>query len=59
CEQCNSADSSAKKKLRLPENFTFTPIEIKSFIYPTAHGWHIINYAVAQDVYRKFEVSKL
>lgn len=58
CEQCNSADSSAKKKLRLPENFTFTPIEVKSFIYPTAHGWHIINYTIAQDVYNKFVASR-
>ncbi|MCH5489579.1 hypothetical protein ABEH63_15075 [Pseudomonas syringae] len=58
CEQCNAADSTAKRKLGLPENFTFTPLEIKSFIFPTAHGWHIVNYKVAQDAYRKAMVAK-
>lgn len=58
CEQCNSADSSAKRKLGLPASFTFSPTEIRSFIFPTAHGWHIINYNVAQDVYRKFVAAR-
>lgn len=53
CEQCNAADATAKRKLGLPENFSFTPFEIRSFIFPTAHGWHIVNYKVAQDAYRK------
>lgn len=51
CEQCNSADSTAKRKLKLPSNFTFTPAEIAQFVHATPHGWHLLNYPVAQRLF--------
>jgi len=51
CEQCNSADSAAKRELKLPEHFSFSPAEIRHFVSATPHGWHLINYAAAQQLY--------
>jgi hypothetical protein len=51
CEQCNSADASAKRELRLPADFSFSPHEIAQFVVGTPHGWHLINYAAAARVY--------
>lgn len=52
CEQCNNADTAAKKELKLPKNFSFSPAEIRCFVIPIPHGWHLINYAAAQQLYR-------
>lgn len=51
CEQCNSADGTAKKRLCLPANFTFSPSEIREFVYPTPHGKHLIRYDVTQSIF--------
>lgn len=51
CEQCNSADAAAKKELKLPQNFSFSPAEIRCFVIAIAHGWHLINYGAAQRLY--------
>ncbi len=51
CEQCNSADGTAKKRLCLPANFTFSPSEIREFVYATPHGKHLIRYDVAQSIF--------
>jgi hypothetical protein len=53
CEQCNSADASAKKKLKLPSSFSFSPVEIGRFVVATPHGWHLINYGIAQQIYHQ------
>lgn len=52
CEQCNSADAAAKRALKLPENFSFSPAEIRRFVLGSPHGWHLINYAAAQQLYQ-------
>src|SRR3546814_10453770 len=31
CDQCNSADGAAKRRLKLPNNFSFSPAEIARF----------------------------
>ncbi|MBB3917981.1 MULTISPECIES: hypothetical protein [Rhizobium] len=51
CEQCNSADASAKRKLNLPKDFSFTPFEIRQFVIAHAHGKHLIDYRVAQAIF--------
>ncbi|GAA0432289.1 hypothetical protein GCM10009094_41100 [Massilia aurea] len=51
CEQCNSADGTAKRVLRLPDDFSFSPAEVNRFVLPTPHGWHLIDYLAAQNLY--------
>jgi hypothetical protein len=53
CGQCNSADGRAKKMLNLPENFSFSPSEIRQFISSEPHGKHKINIEVARQIYDK------
>lgn len=57
CDQCNSADGTAKRKLKLPVNFSFSPHEISSFVIASPHGKHQINYQAAQLIY--WNVCKL
>lgn len=51
CEQCNSADAAAKRALKLPKKFSFSPAEIRCFVIAIPHGWHLINYTAAQWLY--------
>jgi hypothetical protein len=51
CEQCNSADATAKRKLDLPKRFSYSPAEIRMFTTGTPHGWHLLDYDRALDVY--------
>jgi hypothetical protein len=54
CGDCNSADGAAKRKLRLPDSWSFSPCEIVQFVSTTAHsGKTVINYAVAQRIYEE------
>ena len=55
CEQCNSADGAAKRKLGLPSGFSFAPHEIRMFVTATAHGFHVVNYDVAAAIHRGVE----
>ncbi len=57
CEQCNSADASAKKKLKLPAEFSFSPVEIGTFVTATPHGWHLLDYRVAQELYTRIQAA--
>lgn len=57
CEQCNSADATAKRKLNLPKEFSFSPIEIGTFVIPTPHGWHLLNYEIAEQIF--LQISKV
>jgi len=54
CEQCNSADGTAKRKLGLPAEFSFAPHEIRQFVTATPHGFHAIDFDAAR---RLFEAS--
>jgi hypothetical protein len=51
CEQCNSADGAAKRELRLPGDFSFSPSEISCFVIGTPHGWHLMNYLAAARLF--------
>jgi hypothetical protein len=51
CDQCNSADGSAKRWCRLPAEFSFAPNEIGEFVTATAHTPHKIDFDKAKDVY--------
>lgn len=53
CEQCNSADGTVKRRLGLPDYFTYSPVEIGQFVVPTPHGKHIIRYDVAQILFER------
>lgn len=58
CEQCNSADAAAKRELKLPKLFSFSPAEIRQFVFATPHGWHLIDYAAAQRIYSTIAVPE-
>ena len=51
CEQCNSADGAAKRKLGLPAAFSFAPDEIGQFVRATPHGFHEVDYDRARAIY--------
>jgi hypothetical protein len=51
CDQCNSSDGVAKRRLVLPRSFSFSPSEIGEFIVVAPHTKHTINLDVAQKVY--------
>jgi len=59
CEQCNSADGAVKRKLNLPQDFSFTPLEIRAFVKPQAHGKHLIDYRVAESIYSLLRPGQL
>ncbi|WP_202391246.1 hypothetical protein [Allopontixanthobacter sediminis] len=52
CDQCNAADGVAKRRLKLPENFSFTPTEIGQFVTSQPHGKHVLDLAMAERIYR-------
>lgn len=54
CDQCNAADGRAKKKLGLPEPFSYSPEEIGQFVTATPHERHSINFPKAQGIYSKY-----
>lgn len=51
CEQCNSADGTAKPVSRLRNDFSFSPAEVNRIVLPTPHGWHLIDYLAAQSLF--------
>ncbi len=53
CDQCNSADGLAKRKLGLPENFSFSPDEIRYFVTATPHGKHKVSFEIARRIYEE------
>jgi hypothetical protein len=52
CDQCNSADGHAKRRLKLPENFSFSPNEIRQFVTAAPHERHRIDVQCAIAIYR-------
>ncbi|HBO3036061.1 TPA: hypothetical protein L4R07_006261 [Pseudomonas aeruginosa] len=57
CEQCNSADASAKRQLKLPEYFSFSPEEIRQFVLPYPHGKHLLDYRIARQIHASLQES--
>ena len=50
-EHYNSVSSSAKRKLKLPVDFSFSPTEIRQFVSAYAHGKHLVNYQITNAIY--------
>ncbi|MDX1258059.1 hypothetical protein [Vibrio parahaemolyticus] len=55
CSDCNSADADAKKLLRLPQEFSFSPSEISRFIISKANEKPYIDKLKAQEVWKECE----
>lgn len=51
CDQCNSSDGVAKRRLNLPSNFSFSPEEIAFFVTSTPHGKHKVDFSIALMIY--------
>lgn len=52
CGDCNSADGAAKRKLKLPPTWSFTPAEIAQFVTCTPHsGRTLIDHDMAHRLY--------
>lgn len=51
CDQCNAADGRAKRKLGLPSDFSFSPLEIRAFVTATPHAPHVVDYEIARRIY--------
>jgi hypothetical protein len=51
CDQCNSADGAAKRRLGLPENFSFSPEEIGKFVTASPHERHKLDLAMARSIH--------
>ncbi|MCI5113700.1 MAG: hypothetical protein D3913_10405 [Candidatus Electrothrix sp. LOE1_4_5] len=56
CDQCNASDGAAKRKLKLPKNFSFSPQEIGCFVKATPHGKHKIDYEIAKAIYESINI---
>jgi hypothetical protein len=57
CDQCNSADGMAKRRLSLPAEFSFSAEEIRRFVLPEPHGSHRIDLEQARCLYDDLNVS--
>lgn len=51
CDQCNAADGAAKRKLKLPARFSYSPLELSWFIVARPHSKHEIIYEAAQSIF--------
>lgn len=56
CDQCNSSDGAAKRKLKLPGDFSFSPQEIGCFVKATPHSKHEIDYEMAKAIYDSLHI---
>lgn len=52
CGDCNAADGAAKRKLKLPSDWSFSPAEIGRFVQVRAYsGATTIDYDLARSIY--------
>ena len=58
CDHCNSVDGAVKRKYDLPDNFSFSPDEIKQFITARPHEKHEIDYERALQIYNNRSLTK-
>lgn len=57
CGQCNAADGTVKRKLKLPKDFSFSPQEMREFIKATPYGKHEIDYERARNIFTSLKRS--
>lgn len=53
CEDCNNAESTAKKFVSAPTYFSFAPSEIRQFIVSSSNSVHGINQAQALHIFNE------
>ena len=53
CDQCNAADGQAKRALRLPATFSFSPTELRQFVVAVPHGSHRLRLDVALLIFKE------
>ncbi|WP_244858615.1 MULTISPECIES: hypothetical protein [Lysobacteraceae] len=54
CGDCNSADGAVKRKLRLPQAWSFSPAEIGRFVSVVPHsGATVIDYEKAKRIFEE------
>lgn len=52
CGECNSADGTIKRKLKLPADWSFSPAELGQIVSATPHsGKTVIDYELAKMIY--------
>lgn len=51
CEDCNNADTKGKRSARAPNDFSFSPSQIRAFIRPRDHQPHEIDPTAATDTW--------
>ncbi|MDL4862786.1 hypothetical protein NPJ88_010605 [Halomonas elongata] len=57
CDQCNASDGSAKRKLNLPSDFSFSPEEISRFVKATPHDKHELYLDIALKIYKQIKTE--
>jgi hypothetical protein len=57
CDHCNAADGTAKRKLGLPAEFSFSAVEIGEFVTATPHAGHVLDYDAAQAIYDRLMLA--
>lgn len=58
CGDCNSADGAAKRKLKLPDSWSYSPAELSRFVSVPAHsGKTSIDYDIARLIYESQMVT--
>ena len=58
CDQCNAADGLAKRKLGIPDPFSFSPTEIGQFVDAKPNASHVIDYERALEIYMAAGASR-
>jgi hypothetical protein len=58
CQDCNSAEGTAKRKLGLPSDFSFSPTEIGQFVRGIPHGGVVIDFESAREIWEEYDVWK-
>jgi hypothetical protein len=58
CDQCNSADGYAKRRLKLPPAFSFSPQEIRQFVVACPHSTHRVILAEARRIFDEVQLQK-
>lgn len=53
CEDCNNADTEAKKQIKSPKYFSFSVRQIKQFIRSQSHSAHTVDALKANEIWQR------
>ena len=57
CEDCNNADTQAKKEVGSPQFFSFSISQIQRFIHSGDHRQHTVNRSTAQQIWEQAQAA--